>query len=251
MNRGIVFIATFLVLQSSWAEDMQATLQWSQRVELSTAMSGIVRVVNVSVGDFVKKGQILLSLDDEIYRAKIAEGRAEITRLKAESEEGSRELKRVMELHERTVVSTTELDQAELNQIRSKSALAEAQARLQQNQKMLDETSIRAPFDSIVILRDAEPGLSVSSGLQTQMLLTLARSGEMIARMQLTSSQIDKLKLGQVLAVNVAGASYTGKVKTIAMEPNSTGKDSTYDIDVLFSIGKLLRAGTTVIVKLP
>ena len=251
MNRWVVFIAAFSVLQYSWAEDMQATLQWSQRVELSTAMSGIVRVVNVGVGEFVKKGQILLSLDDEIYRAKVAEGNAEITRLKAEAEEDGRELQRVMELHERTVVATTELDQAKLRKIRSKSALTEAQARLKLNQKKLDDTSIRAPFDSMVILRNAEPGMSVSSELQTQMLLTLARAGEMIARMQLASSQIDKLKLGQVVTVNVAGKSYTGNVKTIAMEPSSIGNESTYAVDVLFSTGVLLRAGKAVIVKLP
>src|SRR4030066_1126753 len=183
MKKMIVFCRAALSPQTPGAADIQATLQWSQRVELSTPVSGAVQAVNVEVGDRVKQGQVLLSLDSTAYQARVAESQSEITRLNAEAEEDKRELDRVMELHERTVVATTELDQARLRLVRSQSALAEAHARLRQNQKALDEASLRAPFDAVVVLRQAEPGLTVAAGLQPQMLLTLARSGAMIARM--------------------------------------------------------------------
>jgi RND family efflux transporter MFP subunit len=207
MKKWIALILAALFPQVLWAADMPATLQWSQRVELSTPVSGVVKAVNVEVGDQVRKGQVLLSLDGTDYQASVAETESAITRYKAETEEAKRDLDRVQNLHERTVVATAELDQAKLRLVKSQSMLAEAQAHLRQDRKALDDTLLRAPFDAVVILRDAEPGLSVAAGLEPRMLLTLARSGEMIARMDLPSPQIDKLKTGLTVTVNVAGTS--------------------------------------------
>lgn len=251
MKKWMALIIIAFFPQTLWAADVPATLQWSQRVELSTPVSGVVKAVNVEVGDLVKKNQTLLSLDSTTYRASVAENQAEITRLNAEAEEAKRDLDRVQELYQRTIVSTTDLDQARLRRVKSLSMLAEARSRLLQNQKMLDDTSLRAPFDAVVILRQAEPGLSVASGLQPQMLLTLARSGEMIARMQLPSPQIDNLKTGQTVTVSVAGTSYTGKIKTLGLDPVQTKDGTAYPVDVLFAIKQPLRAGAPAMVKLP
>jgi len=251
MKKWIALITAAFFPQALWAADVPATLQWSQRVELSTPVSGVVQAVNVQVGDLVKKGQVLLSLDSTTYQASVAENKSEITRLNAEAEEAKRDLDRVQELHERTVVATAELDQARLRRVKSLSMLAEARARLRQDQKALDDTSLRAPFDAVVILRQAEPGLSVASGLQPQMLLTLARSGEMIARMHLPSPQIDNLKTGQTVTVSVAGTSYTGKIKTLGLEPIQTKEGAVYPVDVLFPNKQPLRAGAQAMVKLP
>lgn len=251
MKKWIVIIISALFPQTPWAADIQATLQWSQRVELSTPVSGNVQAVNVEVGDLVKKGQVLLSLDSTTYQDRVAESRSEITRLNAEAAEDKRDLDRVLELYDRTVVSTTELDQAKLRLIRSQSALSEARARLRQNQKALDDASIRAPFDAVVVLRQAEPGLSVAAGLQPQMLLTLARSGEMIARMHLSSPQMDKLTTGQTVTVSVVGTNYTGKIKTLGLEPIKIKEEWAYPVDVVFPSKEPLRAGAPALVKLP
>ncbi len=251
MKKWIALLTVVFFPQALWAEDVPATLQWSQRVELSTPVSGVVKAVNVEVGDLVKKGRVLLSLDSTTYRASVAENQSEITRLNAEAEEAKRDLDRVQELYQRTIVSTTDLDQAKLRRVKSLSMLAEARARLRQNQKILDDTSLRAPFDAVVILRQAEPGMSVASGLQPQMLLTLARSGKMIARMQLPSVQIDNLKTGQAVTVSVAGTSYTGKIKMLGLEPVQTKEGTTYPVDVLFANKRPLRAGAPAMVKLP
>jgi RND family efflux transporter MFP subunit len=251
MKKWIVSVAAFCLPQALWAADVPATLQWSQRVELSTPVSGVVQTVNAEVGDLVKKGQVLLTLDSTALQARVTENQSEIIRLNAEAGEAKRDLERVQELHERTVVSTTELDQAKLRQVKSQSMLAEARARLRQNQKALDDASIRAPFDAVIVIRQAEPGLSVAAGLQAQMLLTVARSGEMIARMHLPSAQMDKLKTGQAVSVSVGGMSYSGKIKSLGLEPVKTRDDTAYSVDVLFQHKDALRAGSAALVRLP
>jgi RND family efflux transporter MFP subunit len=249
-----IWIAVFTVAlfpQLSWAADIQATLQWSQRVELSTPVSGVVKTVNVSVGDMVKKDQVLLTLDSTAFQARVAGNQSEITRLRAEVEEAKRDLNRVQELYQRTVVSTTDLDKAKLVLVRNRSSLSEARARLRQNKKELDYASIRAPFDAVVVLRQAEPGQSVAAGLQPQMLLTLARSGEMIARAHLPYTQMDKLTAGQTLSVSVDGTSYTGKIRTLGLEPVKINEEWVYPVDVAFPSNDTLRAGAPALLKLP
>ena len=251
MKNWIAFCVAALFPLTLWAADIQATLQWSQRVEVSAPVSGTVQAVNVREGDIVKKGQVLLSLDSTAYRARVDESRSEIVRLNAEAEEDKRDLEREQELYDRTVAAAAERDQAKLKLVRSQSALAEARARLRQNQKALDDTFLRAPFGAVVLMRRAEPGQSVAAGLQPQMLLTLARSGEMIARMLLPSSQVDNFKTGQALSVNIAAASYAGKIQTLGLEPIKIKVEQLYPVDVIFRSKDIFRAGTTALVKLP
>lgn len=251
MKKYMVLLVAALLPQALWAADVPATLQWSQRVELSTPVPGIVQAVYVEAGDMVRKGQLLLSLDSTIYRARVTEDQAQITRLNAEAEEAKRDLDRVQELYERTVVSTTDLDQAKLRMVKSQSMLAEARAHMLQDKKTLEDATLRAPFDAVVVLRQAEPGLSVATGLQPQMLLTLARSGEMIARALLSSPQMDTLNTGQAVVVNVAGTVYTGKIRTLGLEPVRGKDESVYPVDVVFPSKQALRAGAPAMVKLP
>ena len=73
---GLLWAVTF----AASATDFPATLQWSQRVELSPRVSGLVREVSVNVGDQVKKGQPLLALDAVQYKSRVAESRANVAR---------------------------------------------------------------------------------------------------------------------------------------------------------------------------
>jgi RND family efflux transporter MFP subunit len=251
MRNWIFLSAAIILSQPLWAADEQAVLQWSHRVELSAPVSGVVRAVNVEVGDQVKKGQVLLTVDSAVYQARVAETQAAITRLQAEAAEAKRELARVQELYARTVVATADLDQAKLRNTRAESMLDEARANLRQNQKVLDDTMVRAPFDAVVIIRQVEPGMSVASALQAQTLLVLAKSGEMLARVYLSAAQIERLKVGQSLAVIAGGQNYAGKIKSLGLEPVKANGGSSYQVDVEFPSKEQLRAGLAAVVKLP
>jgi RND family efflux transporter MFP subunit len=251
MKTWAVLLLMNLFSTMSWAAEFQSTLQWSHRVELTTPVSGTVKVVNVDVGDRVSRGQALLALDNAAPAAAVDQGRAETVRLKAQADEDKRELDRVMELHDRTVASGTELDQARLAEIRSSSLLAEAQARLTQLQKIHDDTILRAPFDGVVIARQVEPGQTVAAQLQPNTLLVIAKSGEMIARFPVSTSDIDSLNVGQTAKVVVKKIQYRGKVKSLGLEPIATKDGPVYVAEVLFSAADTLRAGASATVTIP
>lgn len=251
MHRLYGVILGSSLLQAAWAADVQGSLQWSQRVELSTPASGIVRSVTVQAGDRVKKGQTLLVLDAAAQQAGVSEAQAAVTRVREEEQDARRNMDRTQELYNRTIIPTSELEVAQLRLAKAKAALAEAQGRLAAQQKYLGDTGLRAPFDGLVLARQAEPGQTVSSQFQPQPLIVLARAGEMIARAHVTLAQVEKLKAGDPVLVGVGSQSYNGKIKSLGMEPVADKTGSGYAVDVLFPVKELLRAGTPATLRLP
>lgn len=249
MNRLSVLAVAALIAGPAVATDLPATLQWSQRTELASPVSGVVQTVYVNVGDRVKKGQMLVALDATAYSAGVAEARAELAHAQEEERDAKRNLDRVQELYNRTVISMTELEQAQLRQVRAKSQMQEAQAKLTTNQQRLRDAALRAPFDGLVLARQVEPGQAVASQLQPQPLVTIARAGEMVARARASLSQIDALKAGQAVTVAVGQKTYNGKIKTLGLEP--VGDKNEYPVDVVFPVQEVLRAGTPATVRIP
>lgn len=244
--------ALFLLVPfAAESADVKGTLQWSQRVEMSTPASGVVRDVRVRAGERVKKGEVLLSLEAGPYQAQVAEAEAAIGRLKEEAEEAKRDLDRTQELYDRTVIATTELDQAKLRHARASGLLSEAQARLRRNRAILGDTQVRAPFDAWVVARNAEPGQTVAAALQPPVLLVLAKAGEMAARANVSVDQIARVRVGQEVSVSVGGQRYSGKVRNAALEPLSGSGDLIYPVEVVFPTHQILRAGTPATLHLP
>lgn len=233
------------------AADVAATLQWSQRVELSPRVSGIVREVGVNVGDRVKKGQPLLALDAVLYEARVAESRAAVARFTEEAAEAKRDLGRTQELYDRTVISTSELDQARLRHARAGAQLDGARARLRVAQKNLADSVLRAPFDAVVVARRVEPGQSVAVDLQPQALLVLAKAGEMTARFKMSANQIGSVKVGQAVTVKTGKQEYPATLKTLGLEAVKEKDGANYEADAVFAVKELLRAGTVATVRLP
>ena len=144
-------------------------------VPLTTPVSGVVKSVLVDVGQHVKKGQALVTLDATVYQARVMEAEAGVERVKEEGLDADRDLARVKELYSRAVSSTTELDQSKLRHARTASAVKEAQARLIIARKNLEDSTLRAPFDGTVTARMAEPGMYVAATLQPPTLIVLAK----------------------------------------------------------------------------
>ncbi|MEQ1668190.1 MAG: biotin/lipoyl-binding protein, partial [Sulfuriferula sp.] len=78
---------------------LTATSALAVEVPLTTPVSGVVKTVPVTQGQSVKQGQVLLTLDDSIYQAHVAEAAASMSRLQAEMVEADKDLKRAKELY--------------------------------------------------------------------------------------------------------------------------------------------------------
>lgn len=228
---------------SALAAELPAVLQWSQRVELSPLISGRVAEVNVIAGQIVRRGQRLMRVEAAAYQASVAESAAQVRALQEQAAEAQRDLKRTQELFDRTVIATTELDQAKVRAARAGADLAAARARVAQNQSYVRDSVVTAPFNALVVARNVEPGQHIVVNLKPEAAIVVARAGEMIARTTLDAAQIGKVAVGQSADVYVAGKRYAGRIKTLGLEPITVNGRTGYAADIVFTVPGVLRAG--------
>lgn len=237
-----------LVLIPARAAEYSGVLEWSQRVELSAPVSGVVEAVHVVPGQTVQAGQPLMRLDLTPFKAQVAELRAEVDRHAEELADAKRELERAQELYARTVTSTTELDAAKLRHARAAAGHAAAQARLERARWQLAQAELLAPFNAVVLARRAEPGMTVAAHCQPPVLLSLARADEIFARVRLSAHQAAAVHPGMPAEVAVAGTTHVGVVRSLTHEG---GGEAPYALDVVIPRREGHTAGLPAIIRLP
>ena len=243
----------FFFVSHAAASEYQAALDWSQRVELSTPVSGVVKKILVDVGDTVPKNAVLLILDDREFQAKVNEAQAEVASKTALRDEAKRELERSEELYERTILSDHDL---QLARIGFKKAQASYQGALKQmaSAKMeLEYSTVRAPLDAIVIKRNANVGETVASSMQPPVLFVVADSQRMLARTIVKASEISGLKVGHTASVSVGDLKRSATLSYIGFEPlDQVDGRSSYEVIFVFPTeGAVFRKGQLATVKIP
>lgn len=134
--------------------------------ELITQVNGRVAWVspNFNAGGFFKQGEPLVKLESEDYEARVGLAEAREVRALAEFEHATFELKRMRALVKDQLVSQAMLENAVRQTRLTEAALKEAQINLDQAERDLDRTELRAPFDAIVRSKAVDLGEFVSMG---------------------------------------------------------------------------------------
>ena len=238
-----------LMAVPAMAADVEALVQWSRRTELTTPVSGVVASVAVNAGERAAKGQLLLTLDDAPFRAAVQEAEAQLARRKSERDEAARDAKQAQELYDRTVLSTVELENTKMKLARADAGYKEASAALDRARYRLRVSALRAPFDAVVLSRQAEPGQSVAAELKPPVLLVIAAAGEYLAQARVAAERVAGLKVGQAVSVVAGGKNYAAKIRALAHEP--AGGKEPYVIEALFTAAEPLHAGQPARIQLP
>jgi len=143
---------------------------------VSSETMGLISSVNVEEGMQVEKGQVLATLDSSVAlvnvnlsNARTDVLRARITSTEIDLQEANRVLKRLQQLDKEQYSSESQITKAQADVDKFKSLLVSSKAdikvaRLQaeQQQKLLDKFTIRAPFAGVVTVKNAQPGEIVS-----------------------------------------------------------------------------------------
>ena len=75
---------------------------------------GFIEKMNIKIGQFVKKGEVLLSMDQRKANAELLKAKAMIARSVVELDDANDELKRAEELYERGLIADEELKDAKI-----------------------------------------------------------------------------------------------------------------------------------------
>jgi RND family efflux transporter MFP subunit len=143
---------------------------------VSAKVTGRVVEVTFEEGSKVKAGQELARLDDATVRAafnvasrQLDAARLDLAEVEVRLAEAIRERDRLRPLREQNLISASTLDSAESNAKAlaarleaSHAAVAVAESSVSLRSRDLDDLVVRAPFDGVVISKDAQPGEMVS-----------------------------------------------------------------------------------------
>ena len=234
----------------SFAEEYEAGLLWSKRVELSTPVSGVVQKVFAQAGKIAAKGETLIQLDPRAFKADLKWAKARVKNAVEQSQEAKRELDRQTDMYDRTMLSEHDLQVAKNNFTAAKALLKQAESELTLARVNLEYSAIRAPFNAVVINIKAVKGQVVASSVMPPVLIIVAEAHRMQARAFISSDNVNNLVPNQGAKVNVAGKTYHGKISNIALEPEPS-KPGFYAVDILFDTeNKILRSGQKAKVEL-
>jgi HlyD family secretion protein len=240
------------------------TLSARDSVPVGAEISGRVIKVYVDFNDKVKVGQVLAEIDPEQYRAKRDDGRAQLNLAKASKltaqatvNEAALKAERLRSMKEAGLTSVQELEAAEATLARANASLASSSAQitsagasLKAAETNLSKTVIRSPIDGVVLERSVEPGQTVTSGLQTPVLFTLAADlSEMRLAIKVDEADVGQVKAGQRATFTVdayPNRVFDSTVIAVKNMPTTTQNVVTYETRLSVKNAEgLLRPGMT------
>jgi RND family efflux transporter MFP subunit len=193
-------VATAIRVQEVGVENVRLSVRSqgsvTPRVESSLIpeVSGRVEWVspNLVPGGFFEEGEILLKLDSRDLRASLERSRAALARAEAEAEHAGFEQERLEKLVKQNLTSQASLESAIRAQRVSDAASVEAQVAVQQAERDLLRTELKAPYSGLVRNKRVDVGQFVSRG---NSVATIYAADSVEVRVPIADSQLAFLEL--------------------------------------------------------
>lgn len=178
-------------------------LRAHDQVELAAEVAGIIAKISFAEGQKVRRGQVLIELDDELFKAEVRRAEASYQLAKMRFDRDSK-------LFEKNTISQAVYEQTRAELQVSKAALDVAQVRL-------DKTQVFAPFDGFIGLRKMSVGDYVSAG---ESLLHVINDTPILLDFNLPQKLAGSLQVGDSVEFKVANRPEIRSAKVIAIEPS-------------------------------
>ena len=208
-----------------------------EEVLLTTEVIGRVTGIYVEEGDRVTAGQLLLQIDDEIYRAAVEQNEATvrmqeiaIQRQQVRADNLRTQWERQRALHERNLIDddsfdavTNELNVAEIDLQSSRESLSQAEAQLEQAADRLSKTRVVSPIEGTVTSLDIKVGetaISSTTNIPGSSLMTIANPASIHAEVNVDEADIANVAVGQkaqIFAIAYPDRPMEGVIDSIAV----------------------------------
>jgi len=217
-NKIKVSTAKVVQAKSEYNLEYSGTIEASQKVPLTFKTTGTVEKVFVDVGDAVKKGQLLATLDNSdmqnIYNTVLAKynlAKDAYDRLKTVYDKGS----------------YTEIGWSDI-----KSSYEQASSALDLAKNNLDKCNMYAPTDGYVGSRNIEPG---QSSISITAPIELVKIETVYVKISVPENEINKIHINQMADVSVSALDdqqFEGKVTNVSPVADAISRTYTIKISI-------------------
>jgi len=189
-------------------------------VKLSANNTTYITEIAVKEGDFVKKGDFLMSLDDRQQKAATEASRASLEAAKVQLEQRKAQQKRQSKLYSQGLISDQEMETTNSSYASALSAYNGAQSRLIQDEDALSKLRLIAPQDGTITFIDGEVGDLAQGGMfNPSVLLKLSDLSKMEVYVNVNENDIADISIDDPVSIEVDaydGKKFMGKVKEVA-----------------------------------
>jgi RND family efflux transporter MFP subunit len=207
------------------------SVQPERKADLRAEVAAVVLQVLKENGESVKRGDVLLRLDETALRESMSAAEQATRAANQTQDQAERMLQRLTTLRASGMVSTQALEDAEIRRNNAQSELAAARTRAAQASQQLQRTIVRAPFDGIVSERKVSSGDTTQIGME---LIKVIDPASMRFEGFVSADSIGSVKPGQTVRFRINGYSdqqFPGRVKRIDPAANAVTRQLVVLVD--------------------
>lgn len=224
-NRAVTIettvVATAYPSQSITVLNATGRVTAQRKAAVSTKATGRLEYLGVQEGSIVKAGQILARIENRDVSAANDQANAALRAAKANLEQGMAELrdadanlKRSEDLSNKNFISGAALDAAKARADKARAAVASlngaigvAEANVRASNVSVEQTLIRAPFDAVVLTKNANVGDIItpfSSAADTKgAVVNIADMATLEVEADVSEVSLAKIKVGQPVEIQL------------------------------------------------
>lgn len=191
--------------EAVYHDEYPATITALNQVELRPQVSGFITGIHFKDGDRVKKGQLLYSIDAQLYNANYEQAVANLSVQEANLNKAQRDAERYRELAKHDAVAQQLVDNAEAAlQVAQKQRDA-AKANISGVQTSVRYTKVYAPFNGLIGISQVKTGTAVTAG-QT-ILNTVSTDDQLAVDFNIDQSEI--FRFNKLLNSKITDSTFT------------------------------------------
>ena len=205
-------------------------LQPEIEIKLSANNTTYITDIAVKEGDFVKKGDFLMALDDRQQRAATEASRASVKATLVQLEQRKAQKSRQEELYKQGLISDQEMETTNSSYASALSSYNQAKARLIQDEDALQKLKLVAPQDGTITYLTGEVGDLAQGGMfNPQVLIKLSDLSKMEVLVNVNENDITDVSLNDYALVEVDAyqdRKFKGVVKEVAYAASTSSGGS-------------------------
>jgi RND family efflux transporter MFP subunit len=212
-NTILLFLlsATLLCAQQVYTTfDVEA----KQHSDLTLTTTGVINHVYVDIGDRVKEGDILLTLDNDDLKLAIDLAKADLELADVNHRFAEKTYERYLKVKD--VIDDDQFEQYLLAYEKSIASLNASKANLAYKKALFEKSILRAPFSGVIAKRHKELGDGVS-GAMIEPVITLVSAPEVKLVFSFDEKYWQKIKVGSPVSYRVDGNDklFHGKISKV------------------------------------
>ena len=179
-------------------------------VTVGAQVSGKIEKLYVTIGQTVKKGEMIAEIDSttqqndvDINKAKLSSYEAQLTAAKTSLNIAEKQYKRLQNLKKRNAASDEDLENAQETYETAKSKVAELESSVKETQISLSTaetnlgyTKITAPLDGTIVSIPVKVGQTINAAMDTPTIVQIADLSQMEILIEISEGDISNVKPG-------------------------------------------------------